>query len=1048
MGFEGLQKISDIATQLEFLNYKWEYIMKQKLSKITLAVLSASSLSFASSVYAEEATTEVTEEEIEVIQVTGIRSSLTSALAAKRESTNLTEVIDAIDIGKMPDQNLAEVLENISGVQITRTAGIGTGVQIRGSNSNRVEINGVSTVGSADGRSGMNFEDLSAAIIAGVEIIKSPEAKTIEGSVGGTINLKTIRPLNLSETLASFRVQGEDSSLTEDGIMPRLSGTFGDNWELDSGRFGFVVSGSYTEQEATSFRPRVDRDGSLVENADADVYRSGVLEDQRVDRPMAQDFDFIGIQFLNQELENFEHETKNLATSFEFAPSENMKFFFDAVITRQESRQESTRIQASTVAAALNHILPDTFETVNFGSFDGVELGSMQAALTGTIEPMLLVDDDNPNLRFNSDNGARVTDTEVFRLGGEWQGDNLFMSVEVSSANSDTVLPSVNTQLNFINPNTPLDNLDANGNITSDTNNDNSVPYIYDLSGDALTFGINFDSIYAPTVDDLLNPENIRLDQIDQARDTTENSEDAFRTDFTYYIDDSLVSSVDFGYRYNQTEHSAVTRLDRIGNFNRMIDSPSGSLFEELLVTGPSNFGSADGRELAIRNFLIIDPEIAFNDPDYVIDTLQTAMAEHRVQMELDGIVFADELDVMDITPSAEQMFTIKEKTHALYVQANFDYEMIRGNIGVRHIQTDITSKGNTVVEEDVTSTTDKNDYSHTLPRLNIVADIADDVILRFGWGKDILRPDFGDLNTSIAYATNENQAVELGNPDLEPEEVTSFDISLEWYFAEAAVVSIGYFEKKRSNLHVTNIDSAPLDENGWRDDDPACSGGGIWNPSIQPLSLGDESTVGLCTDLQQVSNDSATTTQTGIEMAFQYDLSSFEKELGWASGFGFLANYTIQDYSGGSATYESATRGTDIFNAINGIYDDSKFVTVTSEQGLLDFSEKAYNITVYYERDSLTARVRYTWRDEFRTEDTAGGATLTSTLGFPVVTAARGQVNASVSYDVNENLNLGIEAVNLTESDILQYCVNDGALLCAQGITDRRITFGASYRF
>ena len=140
------------------------------------------------------------------------------------------------------------MLENVTGIQITRTAGIGTGVQIRGSNANRVEINGASTVGSGAGRSGMNFEDLSAAIIAGVEITKAPEAKTTEGSIGGTINLRTIRPLELTETLGSIRLQGEDSSLTTDGVQPRVSGAYGDNWELDSGRFGFVISGSYTKQ--------------------------------------------------------------------------------------------------------------------------------------------------------------------------------------------------------------------------------------------------------------------------------------------------------------------------------------------------------------------------------------------------------------------------------------------------------------------------------------------------------------------------------------------------------------------------------------------------------------------------------------------------------------------------------------------------------------------------------------------------------------------------------------------------------------------------------
>ncbi|ASP48649.1 TonB-dependent receptor [Cognaticolwellia beringensis] len=1009
--------------------------MRQQLSKITLAVLSATSLTFAASVSAQEAETEAqAKKSVEVIQVTGMRSSLTSALAEKRDTANLVEIIMATDIGKLPDQNLAEVLENVTGIQITRTAGIGTGVQIRGSNSNRVEINGASTVGSGAGRSGMNFEDLSAAIIAGVEITKSPEAKTTEGSVGGTVNLRTIRPLELTETLGSLRVQGEDSSLTTDGVQPRVSGAYGDNWELDSGKFGFVISGSYAKQEATSFRPRVDRDGSLVENRNAAVTRynsdgDAVVEDQATKRPAAQDYDFLGIQFLNQELENFEYETTNLATTFEFAPNDNMKFFFDAIITDQERRQESTRVQGSGVASVLNYTVPNEFETINFGSLDGVNLGSIQAASRGTIQPINSVDDDDPNLRFNSDTGARVTDTQVFRLGGEWQGDNLFVSAELSSASSDTVTPSLNTQLNFINPN-PLTPLDG-------SSNDNSVPFIYDLTGGSLAFGIDFASPFAPTVENLLDPNNVVLDQVDISRSTTDNSEDAFRIDSTYFIDDNIVTSVDFGYRYNITKHESVSISDRIGGFSKMVDSPNGSLFADLLVAGPSHFGDADGRELALRNFLIVNPDLAFNDPDGVIETLEAALVAHGGNQ-----------DFADLTPSDTAAFSIEEKTHAIYAQANFEYEMIRGNIGVRHISTDIESMGNTVVNGNVSPTTNTGDYSYTLPRLNLVADVHDDVVLRLGWGKDILRPNFGDLNTSVSFGTNENSSIEIGNAALEPEEVTSFDLSAEWYFAEAAVVSIGYFSKERSNLFVNKLESAIIQANGWREPGPTCAGGGIYNPAVQPNAIGDPNTTGLCVDVETKLNDSAKTTQKGIEMAVQYDLSSFEDDLGWASGFGIVANYTIQEYSGGSAFYTSATRGTDIFNAINGIYDSAQFVDVTSDRGLLDFSEDAYNIAVYYEKFGLSARLRYTWRDAFRTEDTAAGASLNSTLGFPVVTHARGQLNASVSYDVNENLNLGVEAVNLTESDITQSCVNEGAMLCAQGITDRRITFGVSYRF
>ena len=247
------------------------------------------------------------EEALEEIVVTGIRGSLASAVDQKRNSDNLVEVIVAEDIGKLPDQNLAEVLENVPGIQITRTAGVGTGVQIRGTNANRTEINGVSTVGSGSGRTGLDFEDISPAIIASVEVAKAPEAKTIEGSVGGTINLRTIRPLQLPETLAYIRAQGEDSSLSQTGgLDPRIMASYGDNWSTGNGDFGFVISGGWSEQDVTAFRPRTDRDNFVAAG----------------DNPSAAGFDHLPMQFFVQVLENFQYESFNIAATLEWAPND------------------------------------------------------------------------------------------------------------------------------------------------------------------------------------------------------------------------------------------------------------------------------------------------------------------------------------------------------------------------------------------------------------------------------------------------------------------------------------------------------------------------------------------------------------------------------------------------------------------------------------------------------------------------------------------------------------------------------------------------------
>ncbi|XOV81413.1 MAG: TonB-dependent receptor [Aestuariibacter sp.] len=986
--------------------------MRPNLSKITLAILSASALNMVSSVHAQESESEA-DKNLEVIEVSGIRESLTNALAEKRSANNLIEVIQAVDIGKLPDQNLAEVLENVTGIQITREAGVGTGVQIRGTNANRTEINGVSTVGSGAGRGGIDFEDVSAAIISAVEVIKAPEAKTIEGSVGATINLRTIRPLQLNDTLGSIRLQGEDSSLSTDSITPRISGAYGDNWKLDNGRFGVVVSASYAEQDVTAFRPRVDRDNIIASDSGA---------------ASAQSFDFLPIQFLNQDYDNYEYETVNFAGTLEWAPNDNTKFYFDAVVNDQERRQESSRVQASGVSSLNNISIPTAFETVQFGSLGGQDLGSIEAALQGVIPVDLEDDDDDPNLRFSSDTNSRITDSQIFRIGGEWQNDTLSVKVELSTSNSDSTTPSFNTTLNFINPNTPLD---AGG------GNDNSVPFAYDLTGGSLAFGVAFGEENAPTVAQLLDPANVVLRDVNIGRDIAENAEDAFRVDVTYDLYTSIFTTLDFGYRYNETSSLRDQIRTNVG-LRSMDDSPRGNLFADVLTPGPNNFNSADGRQLFVGDFLLINPELVASDPDGVLNTLNAAITAHGGSRSISS-------------PSSQVsgFFDIEEQTHALYAQASFEVGIFRGNAGLRYLETEVNSLGNSITVDAngnqlVEQRTTKGDYDFLLPRFNVVANITDDLIVRSGWSKDIRRPDFNDLSTSVTYSTSPNPPVAIGNPGLIPEEVRSFDLSAEWYFAPASVLSVGIFHKTRSNLHVSQqVDPFEDPTTGFRDiTGPDCEQGGIFNPIADINVFGPEAGVGVCVPTSTTINDTGETTQKGIEIAFQYDLSGFEDELGWASGFGILTNYTKQEFSGGVAEDTATSRASAVFERTTGV----EGISVSAIQGLIDLSENSYNFTLYYEKYGLSARARYTWREAYRSTDF--GSTSSFPWGFPVVQEDRGQLNASISYDVNDSLNIGIEAVNLTESDVRQSCVNEGSLLCFQGLTDRRITFGASYRF
>lgn len=967
----------------------------------------------------------VNAEQGDTIVVTGIRTSLQSALAERRSSDNLVEVIQAEDIGKLPDQNLAEVLENVTGIQITREAGVGNAVQIRGTDANRTEINGVSTVSSGASRSGISFEDLPAALIASVEVTKVPEARTIEGSVGGTINLRTIRPLTLRDPLIAVRVQAERSDLAE-STLPRVSGTIGNSWSTSAGEFGVVLSGSYARQDVASFEPRVDRDNLILPN-------SGLTS--------AQPFPFLPIQFFDQELINYEYETLNFTGSLEWKPADNLRFYFDGTYNDQVRAQQSARVQLSGVSAVpvFNNTTNTSFETVEFGSLDGpngpIELGEVQAVLTGILRPGANANGAlDPNLRTSSNTGARVTISQVFALGGEWESGRFKARAEGSLSTSDSVLPNFSTTLDFINPNSTQPRFGQSL--------DNGVPLEFDLSNGTLQFGLAQGLATTPTSAQLLDPANYQIQSVDQSRHTRENMERAFRLDFSLDTADltNFFTAFDWGYRWNETSavNNNVLRRTNFTSATSSWNRPEGNLFSDILIPGPSNFNAADGRTLFFPDYLIIDGALAFNDPDRVLNALNAAITASNAARTVGPAVPL----ITEPTDQLSAFFSVSETTHAVYWQANFDGEEIglpvRGNMGVRWLNTELRSVGNNVENGAVTGqAVERSNYQFWLPRFNLVIEPAENFLIRGGIAKDIRRPDFNDLSTSLAFSGGPNTPVVAGNPGLIPEAVWSFDISGEWYFAPSSLLSVGFFHKIRTNLFADRQeDPAPnLIGNQLNIDiTPPCEQGGIFNPIANRNINNPTPGTGICVPLRTTFNVPGTTTQTGIEVAFQHDLSAYEDALGFASGFGFIGNFTYQ-WTGGSA---------EEFRAANGprnIFTRLGIVNARDRIELANLSKYAFNTTLFYDKYGLNARLRYTWRSSYINEERFF-------FGLPLVNGSRGQLNASVNYDITDNINVGVEGINLLREDANQFCVNNNALLCFQGLTDRRLTAGVSVSF
>ena len=1017
------------------------------LSKAKLKIMRKSALlltaGFSTLALAQTAVAQDTTDQSEMI-VTGIRQSIQNAAIEKREADSLVEIILAEDIGKLPDQNLAEVLENITGVQITREEGVGKGVQIRGTDFNLIQFNGATTVGSGSGRAGINFTDVNPAIIAGLEVIKAPESKHIEGAVGGTVNLRTIRPLDLNEPLASARIQFEDSSLTS-GLEPRVSAALGNSWENNTGQeIGFVVSGSYTESENTAFRPRTDFDNltdCTVVPAPTTCAASGGAS-------------FLGVQFLNQVQRTQQFETFNIAGSIEAKPTDNVRLFGDVVFNDQQRNLSGSRVQASNVSrlnggndqaviagSAANFT---GFEVFDLGSAPGEngtqDFGDIAVVRTGSFIPLQADAEPGgrgaPFLRVGSDAGSRDTETTTVILGGEWEAtDALTLSAEFARSSSDTVNPNLSVNLNFINPNSFIA---PSG---DDFRDENGTPIIFDLTNDNFGFDIDFGSPFAPTEAQLLDPNNYVIDGTPTySADVVENVDRAWRFDGNYGFSETglsnFIDSVDFGIRIGERSSLRDERDAQRSGSSSLSGSLNVGAISQLLSEIPDNFADGSGSSLAVDGVLQVDPNLT-RDAQETIGIINAAAAAQGL-----GPIFTS-----DLISSESAFFDITEDTVAIYGQANFDFGQFRGNAGLRYIDTDLESTANQFTDGVASLVTVDNGYDHFLPRVNVAFDVTDNIVLRGSYSEDIRRPNFDSLSAARTFPDfgGVNGESEGGNPNLVPEEVRNLDASIDWYFAPEGVFSIGVFQKERDGLIGDSVSQA--DETGGVRDviGPVCEGGGIFSPGTEAGIFGNGE-VGVCVDDVSQFNSDGETTQTGVEVSLQYNFNDWEDRLGsfgWASGFGFIANYTWQD--------EDNDTG---FEGVGGSRNIAAFASqgvtdVTREAAtLLNLSENAYNLTGYYDKFGFEARLRYTWRDAFATDDLPGTGSVFTPFGFRGIQESRGQLNGSLSYELIDGLELQVDAVNITESSSDVFCLSDGGLLCYQGITDRRVIFGAAYTF
>ena len=384
-----------------------------------------------------------------------------------------------------------------------------------------------------------------------------------------------------------------------------------------------------------------------------------------------------------------------------------------------------------------------------------------------------------------------------------------------------------------------------------------------------------------------------------------------------------------------------------------------------------------------------------------------------------------------------ENNYDVKEADTSYYTQINFGYDVLgrplRGNLGVRYALTDLEANGFTPGSRPVVGT---NDYTDTLPSLNLVYAVMPDVLLRFATAKVMARPLLGNLAPTISQLsvpTNGNTvggSITLGNPTLEPFRGKNFDFGAEWYFARGAVLSAAYFTKKIDSYPQTVISSQPL--SSFLDTDTIAQ---IRAQQTDPNSIAYVDADNPF-DVRQFRSAPGGDIK-GFELVYQQDLTFLP---GFFRNFGVQANYTH------------------IHSELQYIIDpgtsDGSRPQLTQIGPWTGASPDAFNFTVYYETKTWSARVSSAYRKKYITAyPLAAGSCEPGVCDSPLINDFIGNeatlsVDASTSYRLSDNIRLTFEALNLTNQPRERWAYADSPLVTEYGSTGRQYFAGLRMKF
>jgi iron complex outermembrane receptor protein len=907
------------------------------------------------------------EDNKQTIVVTGIRRSIESSIATKRNSDSIVEAISAEDIGKLPDASIAESLARLPGLTGQRGAdGRVNVISIRGLSPafSGVLLNGREIVSSNDGRA-VEYDQFPSELIGSATVYKTPSASLIGQGLSGTVDLMARRPLDTRGREIAINVRGETNSLKTQ--VPGVASPTGNRISLSylnqfaDNTIGVALGYAHLESTTQSRVLELDQYGDYtpygipIAGTVPSLFQAPSVTWGPVSQAMLPMF-WTGSQSTKKNTRD------GLMAVLEYKPNKDLRSQLDLYYSKFDTHEVGGKLTSNMFASWGQFFGPA--QSLNTLSDVGTTQVGRNTYATSATASALPTTTTNWDTRRRDEISAIGWNTSL-KLGEQW---TVMSDLSYSRDVRDEVYQEV-----YAGPWNNAANTWAYG------------PFRWNVpvNGGAQTF--------TPLTPGFLsNPANIRFGDV-----------------------------IGFDYVPGEPRWTGVVRdphsVDEIKSLRLSAQRPLDLLGVFSNLTGGVNYTQRD-KGIEKNETRLVMP---LDGDGNVIRDIPIGAVRSPLDMSWMGVPDFIRLDVPYLVSSGAlgrkaAEFQLKgndafvhEKITTAFVQLDIDAQVagvpIRGNVGLQAVHSDQNSEGYEYLGLD-NNNPDLNllfkrkggaKYDDVLPSLNLAAELRPDLIARFGLGMAMARPNINDmraggstprLNTDPGPNEGTWQTTYAGNPELKPWKASAIDLSVEKYFGKRSYVSFAAFRKNLLSYVIAS--EQPVDRTA-----TPLPPGYTPSPGVVVQPFGGEI---------KPRNGSGGRVE-GYEFAASLEGALLSPML---DGFGVVfsaskLNSSIRDQR---------------------VDQNSNTVVVGSSTPINGLSGRSNSLTVYYEKHGFSARVSQRYRSAF--------TATTRDIFFRPTTRSQGAdkvIDMQLGYAFDEagaykGLSVMLQVNNLTDTKPVNY--------------------------